>query len=70
MLLFDMSEEASVDRLRRALEKLAWLSRLLGEVDEWLEGSARGPNGVRRAEGIAVTPENLDAHISREEWRG
>jgi hypothetical protein len=67
MLLFDMEEELSRAASRKVFEKLAWLSGVLREVDEWLE--SRNPplrNTVEAHERSAITLENLDRFIARD----
>jgi len=71
MIVFGMSEEIQPGEFRRVFTKLNWLSRVLGEVDEWLESTAPAPGtaaAVGKRELLSV--ENLDRHIAREKTTG
>jgi len=61
MVLFDMKRNHSPDEIRRVLNKLTWFSGVLRDVDDWLDSTEK-PDPFHKA----LTPENLDSHISRE----
>ena len=67
MLSFGMREGLSERNYRAVFDKLAWLSGVLGEVDEWLDSRRLTvPNAVEAHEQSVITIENLDATIARE----
>ena len=65
MITLGMNEEMQQERMERVAGKLKWLSRMLGEMDEWLE-SRRGPSRLAEGRSKVVTLENIDLHAARE----
>ena len=68
MIIFGMEAEFSAEVYERLLRKMAWMSSVLGEVDEWVESRPQTQRlGLAESsQGRVVTLENLDAHLARE----
>lgn len=68
MLTFDMTDSKRTDPNLAVLAKLSWLTRVLGEVEEWTESRSNERSGGLVIPGRArlITPQALTLAVIRE----